>query len=80
MPTATISAKGSIVIPAEYRKKHHLDPGSKVQLVDYGGVLMIVPASADPVAEAGGILKSRRSLSKALLDERKKERQREAAH
>ena len=77
MPTATVSAKGWVVIPAEYRKKHHLDPGSQVNVVDYGGVLAIVPALADPVREARGILKSRKSLSKALLDERKKERRRE---
>ena len=38
MPSAIISAKGWIVIPAEYRKKHRLEPGTKVDIVDYGGV------------------------------------------
>ena len=79
MPTATISAKGWVVIPAECRKKHHLEPGTKVNVVDYGGVVAIVPALADPVREARGILKSRKSLSKALLNERKTERKREAS-
>lgn len=77
MPTATISAKGWVVIPAECRKKHHLVPGTKVNVVDHGGVVAIVPAFADPVREARGILKSRKSLSKALLNERKRERKRE---
>lgn len=80
MPTVTVSAKGWVVIPAEYRKKHHLDPGSKVNVVEYGGVLAIIPAFDDPVRGARGILKSRKSLSKALLNERKKERKREAGH
>lgn len=79
MPTATISAKGWVVIPAGYRKKHHLEPGTKVNIVDYGGVLAIVPALDDPVRHARGILKSSQSLSKALLNERKKEGKREAS-
>lgn len=79
MPTATISAKGWVVIPAECRKKYHLHPGTKVNVVDYGGVVAIVPALADPVREARGMLKQRKSLSKALLNERKRERKREDA-
>ena len=79
MPMATVSAKGWVVIPAEYRKKHHLEPGTKVNIVDYGGVLAIIPAFDDPVDEARGILRSRKSLSKALLNERKRERRREAS-
>ena len=70
MPTATVSAKGWVVIPAEYRKRHRLEPGVKVNIVDYGGVLAIVPQLDDPVRSAKGILKSTKSLSKALLNER----------
>jgi len=79
MPSATISAKGGVIIPAEYRRKYHLDPGCVVSVVDCGGVLSIIPAFDDPVRDAKGALKSRKSLSKALLNERKKERRREAA-
>jgi len=49
-----------------------------VDIVDYGGVLAIVPEFDDPVRQAKGVFKSRKSLSKALLNERKKERKREA--
>ena len=78
MTAATVSAKGWIVIPAELRRKHGLVPGSKVQIVDYGGVLAVVPVLGDPVREARGIVKSRKLLTKALLHERRTERQREA--
>ncbi|MBN2499850.1 MAG: AbrB/MazE/SpoVT family DNA-binding domain-containing protein, partial [Anaerolineales bacterium] len=44
MTTLTISSKGWVVIPAELRKKYQLTPGTKVIIVDYGGVLSIVPA------------------------------------
>lgn len=62
------------MIPAALRKKYNLYAGRQVALVDYGGVLAIVPAMADPVEEAAGILKGEASLTKALLDERRQER------
>ena len=73
MATVTISSKGWIVIPAEYRKKYDLRTGDQVRLVDYGGVLTIVPALKDPVKQARGMLKGKTSLTKALLEERDKE-------
>jgi AbrB family looped-hinge helix DNA binding protein len=77
MTVATISSKGWIVIPNELRKKYRLYAGDKVALVDYGGVLSIVPALTDPVVEAAGLLKGDRSLTRALLAERAEERARE---
>ena len=77
MAIATISPKGWVVIPAELRRKYDLRPGGRVVLVDYGGVLAIVPAMDNPVEESAGRLKSARSMTKALLEERARERQRE---
>lgn len=76
MTTATVSSKGWVVIPADIRKKYDLQPGDRVILVDYGGVLAIVPASPRPIAEAAGLLKGGRSLTKALLAEHRRERRR----
>lgn len=73
----TISSKGWVVIPAEIRKKYNLQPGSKVDLVDYGGVIALVPVLEDPVNQGFGILKDGPSLTDALLEERQKDRQRE---
>lgn len=77
MSMVTVSPKGWVVIPAELRKKYDLRPGSRVVLVDYGGMLAIVPAMDHPVEESAGRLKSRRSMVKALLAERARERRRE---
>jgi AbrB family looped-hinge helix DNA binding protein len=77
MTILTVSPKGWIVIPAELRKKYDLQPGANVVLVDYGGVISIVPAMSNPIEESAGRLKGRRSLTKALLEERARERQRE---
>jgi len=73
----TISQKGWVVIPAELRKKYDLKPGKTMQVVDYGGVLALVPSMEDPIEEAAGMLKGDTSLTEALLSERQKERERE---
>jgi AbrB family looped-hinge helix DNA binding protein len=75
----TISEKGWVVIPAELRKKYNLTPGTQVVIVDYGGVLAIIPAMQDPIKQGRGLLKGLPSLTKDLLEERKKERKREEA-
>jgi AbrB family looped-hinge helix DNA binding protein len=75
----TISNKGWVVIPAELRKKYHLTPGTEVVIVDYGGVLSIIPALRDPIKQGRGLLKSLPPLNKDLLKERAKDRKREAA-
>lgn len=77
MALLTISSKGWVVIPAELRKKYQLKPGAKVRIVDYGGVLAIVPAMDDPIKQARGMLKSKTSLTKALLAERAKDKRKE---
>ena len=73
----TISNKGWVVIPAELRKKYNLLPGTEVVIVDYGGVLAIVPALKDPIKQGRGILKGLPSLTQDLLKERAQERSRE---
>ena len=74
-----ISEKGWVVIPAELRRKYALKPGSKVQIVDYGGVLALVPTLTDPVKQAAGMLKGKKSLTRSLLAERREDRRRETA-
>ena len=75
----TISEKGWVVIPAELRKKYQLDPGSEVVIVDYGGVLAIVPAAREPIKRGRGLLKNIPSLANDLRKERAKERARQSA-
>jgi len=67
--TSTISNKGWVVIPAELRKKYNLTPGTEVVIVDYGGVLSIVPAMRDPIKQGRGLLKELPSLTEDLLKE-----------
>jgi AbrB family looped-hinge helix DNA binding protein len=73
----TISHKGWVVIPADLRKKYNLVPGTKVFIVDYGGVLSIIPARKNPIKQGRGMLKGLPSLREDLLQERASECSRE---
>jgi AbrB family looped-hinge helix DNA binding protein len=79
MSVAKVSTKGWVVIPAEYRRKYGIKAGDQVHIVDYGGLLAIVPLLPDPVEQACGILKGPTSLTEALLAERGSEREHEDA-
>jgi AbrB family looped-hinge helix DNA binding protein len=71
MPTVKTLAKGQIVIPAEMRKKYHIDPGTEMQIMEYGGIIYLIPPVADPLKAAQGSLPSRPSLAAQLLRERR---------
>jgi bifunctional DNA-binding transcriptional regulator/antitoxin component of YhaV-PrlF toxin-antitoxin module len=66
-----------VVIPAPLRRKYGLTSGDEVTVVDYGGVLAIVPPLAEPVRAGRGALRGEVRLTDALLEERRRERRRE---
>jgi bifunctional DNA-binding transcriptional regulator/antitoxin component of YhaV-PrlF toxin-antitoxin module len=72
--SARVSAKGWIVIPVAMRRRYHIEPGQQIWIVDYGGVLSLVPAKRNPVSEGRGLLVGKRSLTRALLEDRQRER------
>jgi AbrB family looped-hinge helix DNA binding protein len=55
MATTTISPKFQIVIPKEVREKLHLAPGQRLQAVEKGGVITLVPEV--PLKSLKGTLK-----------------------
>ncbi|MEA3350384.1 MAG: AbrB/MazE/SpoVT family DNA-binding domain-containing protein [Chloroflexota bacterium] len=71
--TVKVSQKGWVVIPAALRKKYLLEPGTNLKVVDYGGVLALIPVLDDPIEEAAGMFKGESSLTQALLDDRTEE-------
>jgi AbrB family looped-hinge helix DNA binding protein len=79
MTIATVSAKGWIVIPKEYREKYDLRPGKKVQIIDYAGKIWIVPISENPVQAMYGMLKASRLTTDLFLKEKREELEREEA-
>lgn len=70
MKSAVLSKKGWVVIPQDMRKRYHLKQGDKVHIIDYGGVISIIPEFQSPIEGAQGLLKGRTSLVQELLKSR----------
>ena len=67
MHTIGVSANGRVLIPKDLREKHGLGKGSRVQIVDCGHALALVPLPDDPVAALHGMLQGGPSLTDDLL-------------
>lgn len=70
MATVRTLSKGQIVIPAGLRKKFRIEPGTKIQIMEYGGIICLIPPVDDPVREAWGALPAEPSLGDRLLLDR----------
>jgi AbrB family looped-hinge helix DNA binding protein len=66
-------SKGQIVIPVEMRKKYRIEPGTKLQIMEYGGIIYLIPPVENPIMAACGLLPPKPSLSEKLLRERQGE-------
>ena len=75
MMTTKLSEKGQIVIPVELRRKYNIEPGSRVELMDIGGEIVIIPITIkSPIEEAKGFLKGGRSTKELMKAVRREER------
>lgn len=77
MYTVKVSPKGWIVIPKPLRKKYNLQAKTKVQVVDIGGALILVPVPEDPITAMYGLLSGTPPLTEELLKERARDKERE---
>ena len=73
MKASKLSEKGWVVIPNSIRKRYGLKKGDQVNIVDYGNIISIVPLSTDPIKESAGLLKGGSSLTKDLIEQRKRD-------
>jgi len=58
MQTVTLSTKYQLVIPREVRQRLDLQPGTKLTVVEKGGILYLVPER--PIDEMRGIARGTR--------------------
>lgn len=75
--TATVSVKGQTVIPAELRRRYGIMPNSKVEFIDTGKEILVIPLpQGNSLKNSYGILKEvgSRDLIKARREERLRER------
>jgi AbrB family looped-hinge helix DNA binding protein len=70
-------AKGQVVIPKALRQSLGITPGTRLHVRVEGGALILVPLPDDPIRALRGIARGGPSLTRALLDDRKEDRERE---
>ncbi|MCJ7472723.1 MAG: AbrB/MazE/SpoVT family DNA-binding domain-containing protein [Actinobacteria bacterium] len=73
MKASKLSEKGWVVIPNSIRKRYGLKKGDQVNIIDYGDIISIIPLSTDPIKESAGLLKGGSSLTKDLMEQRKRD-------
>ena len=75
--TAKVSLRGQTVIPAALRQKYHILPNSRIEFLDAGGEIVLVPVPENGFKVARGFLKNKGISMKDLWACRRKERARE---
>jgi len=74
MALGTVSSRGQLVIPRKLRDKYGIKPGTKVEWIETGQGLMLIPIGDDPVRDSRGMLKGTKVSTKSLLEEREKDK------
>jgi bifunctional DNA-binding transcriptional regulator/antitoxin component of YhaV-PrlF toxin-antitoxin module len=69
----TVTERGQTVVPAKIRRDHGIARHTRLEWIDDGYSIRVVPIPADPIRAAMGIT---RGLGRRLLEERKRERTR----
>lgn len=75
METSTVTTKGQVVIPSRIRQKYKIKNGTLVHFIDRDGEIHIVPVTAEFIDLNRGFLGTKGKLKRALLEEKKKERE-----
>lgn len=71
-----LTTNGRVTIPAELRKKYNLNPGTRVNFVADEDGILIIPVTHETIRTNVGSLGIKgKSLVKALMEEKKIERE-----
>lgn len=72
MATATLSAKGWVVIPKEIRDRLGLKKGDRIRVMQSDRQIVLIPVAKDPITAGRGMLKGGMSM-KEFLEEKRRE-------
>jgi AbrB family looped-hinge helix DNA binding protein len=79
MESAYLTSKGQLVVPARLRRKYGIKPGTRICFVERDHEIVFQPVTKEYIRRVCGMLKSETSMTKALLEERAKDKRREEA-
>ena len=77
MVTTTVTSKGQIVIPSKIRRHLNIKKGTRLCITEKGNEIVLQPLTEDYFEKAAGILKTKGKLTRAVMAERKREREKE---
>lgn len=77
MNTAIVTTKGQIVIPSKIRRRLNIKKGTKLYIEEKGDELCLKPITPEYYKKLAGVLATKGKLTKALLEERAKDQERE---
>lgn len=78
MTTTIVTTKGQIVIPSKIRRRLNIKKGTKLYIEEKGDELIIKPVTPQYFSKIAGVLGTRGKLSRALLEERARDKERGA--
>lgn len=78
MTTTVVTTKGQIVIPAKIRRRLNIKKGTKLYIEERGNALILKAVTPGYFEKIAGVLQTEGKLSKALIEERAKDKKREA--
>ena len=70
---STVTVRGQTAIPAAIRKRYNIKPKTKLEWIDDGHTITVLPIPQDAIKALKGKFKDT-DLLKALLESRKEER------
>jgi AbrB family looped-hinge helix DNA binding protein len=72
---STVTTKGQLVIPSKLRRKYSIRKGTQVAFLEEENRLVLQPLTPEFIRSLRGSLKGEPSVLKALLEDRKRERE-----
>jgi len=79
MESSYITSKGQLVVPAKLRRKYGITAGTKIRFLERDREIIFQPVTKEYIRNLCGMLKSETSVTKALLEERARDKKREEA-
>ncbi len=79
MEAAYVTSKGQLVVPAKIRRKYGIKPGTKICFLERDHEIIFQPVTKEYIRSVCGMLKSDTPATKALLEERVRDKEREEA-
>lgn len=74
MGSSVVTTKGQVVIPSKLRRKYGIKSGTLIQFYEAESEIRMVPVTPELIKSNKGFLGTKGKLLKALMEEKKKER------